>query len=333
MEGNFFSNRLNVRLNYFRSWTHNLLALSQLAWTSGLAQNWGNDGKLQNEGFDIALSLKLLALKDFQWEAGASMGHYVNKLTALPGQSQSFETNLYGATILSEVGNPVGLFYGYKTDGVLTTQADADAAALYMVDNHGTRQYFAAGDMRFLDLNDDHQIDAEHDRVVIGNPNPDIYGNIFTNLAWKNWSLGCVFNYSLGNDVFNYQRMMLEGGSRFYNQTTAMAQRWTTEGQQTSIPRISYADPMGNSRFSDRWIEDGSYLRLRQVTLAYTLPITSTYLQGITIWGSAANLFTLTRYLGSDPDCTLSGSALAQGIDRGLLSSARSFSLGVKVNL
>ena len=99
------------------------------------------------------------------------------------------------------------------------------------------------------------------------------------------------------------------------------------------MPRISYGDPMGNSRFSDRWIEDGSYLRLSNVTLSYSIPIRSTYLQGITLWGGAYNLFTITRYLGSDPDCGVSGNALLQGIDRGLLANARSFALGVKVNL
>jgi hypothetical protein len=90
---------------------------------------------------------------------------------------------------------------------------------------------------------------------------------------------------------------------------------------------------MGNARFSDRWIEDGSYLRLSNVTLSYTIPITSTYLQGITLWAAAYNVFTLTHYLGSDPDCGVSGHALLQGIDRGLLSSSRSLALGLKVNL
>jgi len=173
----------------------------------------------------------------------------------------------------------------------------------------------------------------ENDRFVIGDPNPDIYGNIYTRLNWKNWSLDAVMRYSLGNDVYNYQRSLLEGGSRFYNQTTAMLGRWTAENQVTDVPRISYGDPMGNSRFSDRWIEDGSYLRLSNVTLSYTIPITSTYLQGITLWGGAYNIFTLTRYLGSDPDCGVSGSTLLQGIDRGLLASSRSFALGVKINL
>ena len=171
------------------------------------------------------------------------------------------------------------------------------------------------------------------DRVVIGDPNPDLFGNIFTTLNWKNLTLSAAFNYSLGNDIYNYQRSLLEGGSLFLNQTTAMSRRWTTEGQHTSIPRVAYGDPMGNSRFSDRWIEDGSYLRLSSVTLSYHIPIVSTYLQGITVWGNAANLFTISRYLGNNPDCVMSGSVLSQGIDRGQLSAGRSFSLGVNINL
>jgi hypothetical protein len=171
------------------------------------------------------------------------------------------------------------------------------------------------------------------DRIIIGNPNPDIYGNIFTSLNWKHFTLSAVMNYSLGNDIYNYQRALLEGGNLFINQTTAMGERWTTEGQQTLIPRVSYGDPMGNSRFSDRWIEDGSYLRLSSVKLSYHLPIQSTYLQGITIWGDASNLFTLTRYLGNNPECSISNDVLSMGIDRGLLSPGRSFSLGININL
>ena len=321
-----------MRVNYFKGWTKNLLTLRQLAWTSGLAANWSNDGKLENEGFEAAVGLKVLNLKDFTWELGASAGHYVNKITALPDNNKSFETEAYGATILSQVGTAAGVFYGYKTQGVYTTQAEADRDGYYQVNDRGQLEFFGAGDMRFVDKNQDGVID-EQDRFVIGDPNPDIYGNIYTRLNWKNWSLSATMRYSLGNDVYNYQRSLLESGSRFYNQTTAMLSHWTSENQVTSIPRISYGDPMGNARFSDRWIEDGSYLRLSNVTLSYTIPITSTYLQGITLWGGAYNLFTVTRYLGSDPDCGVSGSALLQGIDRGLQASARSFALGVKVNL
>ena len=332
LEGNFFNNRLNAHVNYFKGWTKNLLTWRMLAWASGLAGNWSNDGKLENEGFEAGFGIKVLNLKNFAWELGASAGHYKNKITALPDGNKPFETEAYGATILSQVGTAAGVFYGYKALGVYATQADAEADGYYIVNDRGERQNFGAGDVRFADLDHNGEIN-EADRVVIGDPNPDIYGNIYTQLNWKKWTLNAVMRYSLGNDVYNYQRSLLEAGSRFHNQTTAMLAHWTAEGQVTDMPRVTYGDPMGNARFSDRWIEDGSYLRLSNVTLSYHIPIISTYLQGITIWGGAYNLFTITRYLGSDPDCGVSGSTLLQGIDRGLLASGRSFALGVKINL
>jgi TonB-linked SusC/RagA family outer membrane protein len=332
LEGNFIGNRLNVRLGYFKSWTSNLLSLQQLAWTSGLSQNWSNEGKLQNEGFDVRASMKVLNLRNFHWELGASAGHYKNKVTALPDNDRSFTTSVYGADVLTQVGRPVGVFYGYKSQGVYATEAAAAADGLAIVKTNGDKKYFQAGDMKFADR-DGNKIINEADRMVIGDPNPDVYGNLFTTFNFNRLTLSAVFNYSLGNDVYNYQRSLIEGGSLFLNQTTAVENRWTTEGQQTSIPHVGYKDPMGNSRFSDRWIEDGSYLRLASVTLSYYLPIQSTYLQGITFWGNASNLFTVTRYLGSDPDCAMNGGILNQGIDRGQLAAGRSFSAGVNINL
>lgn len=331
-EGNFFNNRLFVRLNLFKSWTSNLLSLHQLAWTSGLKENWSNAGKLENAGFDLNVNFKMLNLRNFQWELGASMGHYNNKVTALPNDNRSFETNIFGATVLTKVGEPVGVFYGWKSNGVYKNSQEAAKDNFFIVKENGDQAYFQEGDVKFEDF-DTNKVINDADRTIIGNPNPDIYGNIFTSAHWKRLTLSAVFTYSLGNDIFNYQRSLLEGGNLFINQTTAMNNRWTTSGQETNIPRAVYKDPMGNSRFSDRWIEDGSYLRLSSVTLSYNIPIRSTYLQGITVWGNAANLFTVTRYLGSNPDCAMGSSILSQGIDRGLLSSGRSFSMGVNINL
>lgn len=323
-------NRLGVSFNYFHGITSNLLSLSALSYISGLKTNWKNSGEMKNQGFDVSLSARVIDLKDWKWSLGASAGHYKNELTSLP--NGSFITELYGGKVLSQVGTAAGVFYGYKTDGVFATTEEADAAALYQVDETGAKTYFRAGDMRFVDEDGNHIIN-EKDMQVIGDPNPDLYGNIFTNVRWKNLSLDVVFNYSLGNDVYNYQRRLLESGSRFHNQTTAMLSRWTHEGQETDIPRIYYLDAPGNSRFSDRWIEDGSYLRLKNVTLSYYFPIHTTYLQGITIWGAANNLLTLTKYLGADPEFSADNSVLSRGIDRGLLAQGRNFSLGVKINL
>ena len=168
---------------------------------------------------------------------------------------------------------------------------------------------------------------------IIGDPNPDIYGNIFTSLSYKRIRLDVNFNYSLGNDAYNYLRSQLEGGSRFMNQSIAMVNRWTYEGQKTDMPTVMWEDPMGNARFSDRWIEDASYLRLKSITLSYELPLNSTFIHGLTFWGQANNVFTVSKYLGADPDFSMSNSVLEQGIDRGLLANSRNCMLGIKINL
>ena len=332
-EGNFIENRLNVKFNYFKSKTSNLVTLGTLAYVAGLSDYYTNDGAMKNEGFDVALNGKIVNSKNFKFEMGASVGHFKNTLTQLPQGATSFTTDLYGATILSEVGRSAGVFYGYKTNGVYSTQAEASADGKYILNSSGNKVYFEAGDMNFVDMNGDKLID-ENDMSVIGDPTPDIYGNIHMNFHFgQRWALGTNFTYSLGNDIYNYQRSLLESGSMFINQTTAVCRRWTAEGQVTDIPRATYNDPMGNSRFSDRWIEDGSYLKLKEVNLSYKLPVQNEYIMGITVWASANNLFTLTRYLGSDPEVSCGNSVLMQGIDAGYLASGRSFHLGVKINL
>ncbi len=340
LETHLLDNRLSLQFNYFNSKTNNLLMYQPLKYVTGLAYNWTNGGALRNEGFDVRVTTKVLNTRDWQWEVGASVGHYKNKITSLPDGAQRITpTNIYGATILTEVGQPANLFYGFKTNGVYATSEDAKADGKYILDENGvTKHPFAAGDMIFVDTNNDGEIyggddNARDDRVVIGDPNPDIYGNIFTTVGYKRFRLDLNFNYSLGNDVYNYMRQQMESGSRFMNQTTAMTTRWQTEGQQTTIPRVSFQDPMGNSRFSDRWIADGSYLRLKTVTLSYTLPMNTTFLQGLQFWVQANNVFTLTRYLGADPEFAMTGNVLGQGIDLGQLAQSRSFVAGIKINL
>ena len=114
---------------------------------------------------------------------------------------------------------------------------------------------------------------------------------------------------------------------------SSLMRRWSMEGQRTDIPRISYGDRIGNNDFSDRWIEDGSYLRLKTVTLSYDLPMQSEFLQGLQFWVQANNVFTLSKYLGSDPEFTMTSSVIGQGIDLGRLPHSASIVAGVKINL
>ena len=332
IEMNLFDNRLNVAANVFSSNTDNLLSISSLSYLTGLPDSWSNGGSLSNKGFDASFNYKIINSELLKWEAGASIGHYKNEVTKLPGKI--LEYDYCGATIRTDVGGPVGVFWGYKTNGVFATDAEAAASGLHMVSETGVVTPFEAGDVRFVNVDGDaNNIINEKDMTVIGDPNPDFYGRIFTRMGIKNFSLSATFTYSIGGDIYNYQRMLLESGSRFMNQSLAVVNRWTAEGQQTDIPKAVYGDPHQNNRFSDRWIEDGSYLKFKNITLSYNIPIASTYLQGVTVWGAANNLFTVTKYLGSDPEFSSSNNVLTRGIDRGLLPQSANFTLGLKINL
>ena len=338
LQAYMLNNRLGVDFNYYVNKTKDLLTLQTFKNPIGGINNyWTNGGEIENQGFELSVTAKPVVTRNWNVEVGASVGHYANKVTKLP--DGDYTSSVYGDNnILTSVGNPVGLFYGYKTAGVFATDAEAKAAAkdgyLYMEDNAGLRNDFKAGDVHFIDQNNDGKI-SELDKVVIGDPNPDIYGNIFATINYKNLTLTMGWNYSLGNDVYNYQRSILNSGSTFYNQQVAEVAHWRYEGQQTDLPRLAYGDPMGNNRFSDRWIEDGSYLRLKTLNLSYKVPVPGswTWLQGLTVWAQANNLLTFTKYLGSDPEFSIGNGVLYQGIDCGNIAQGRSFQCGVKINL
>ena len=338
LQAYMLNNRLGVDFNYYVNKTKDLLTLQTFKNPIGGINNyWTNGGEIKNEGFELSVTAKPVVTRNWNVEVGASVGHYANKVTKLP--DGDYTTSVYGDNnILTSVGNPVGLFYGYKTAGVFATDAEAKAAGkdgyLYMEDNAGLRNDFKAGDVHFIDQNNDGKI-SELDKVVIGDPNPDIYGNIFATINYKNLTLTMGWNYSLGNDVYNYQRSILNSGSTFYNQQVAEVAHWRYEGQQTDLPRLAYGDPMGNNRFSDRWIEDGSYLRLKTLNLSYKVPVPGSWswLQGLTVWAQANNLLTFTKYLGSDPEFSIGNGVLYQGIDCGNIAQGRSFQCGVKINL
>ena len=338
LQSYLLDNRLGLSFDYFFHKTDNLLMLKSFSNPIGGINNyWSNGGSLKNQGFEAMLTFKPVVSRNWRVELGASVGHYKNKVTKLP--DGNFTSSVYGQdNILTAVDNPVALFYGYQTAGILADDAAALAAGggkyLYMEDNAGNAYNFVAGDVHFIDQNKDGKIDAA-DKTVIGDPNPDIYGNIFATVNWKSLTLSLGLNYSLGNDVFNYQRSVLNSGSTFYNQQVAETGRWRYEGQQAELPRVAYGDPMGNNRFSDRWIEDGSYLRLKTIHLSYQLPIPGswTWLQGLSIWAEAQNVLTLTKYLGSDPEFSVAPSVYYQGIDCGNLAQGRAFFGGVKINL
>ena len=219
LQSYWLNNRLGVAFDYYINKTSNLLTLKSFDNpVAGINNYWSNGGSLQNTGFELTVTGKPIVSKNFNVEVGASMGHYVNKIQTLPNDDkiyiggqlagQGYTSSIYGKdNIATIVGYEAGSFYGYKFLGVFADDAQAaqagSAGYLYMLDNTGAHKNFRAGDAHFADLNGDGKIGIE-DRTIIGNPNPDIYGNIFTNIMWDNFTLSVGFNYSLGNDVFNY---------------------------------------------------------------------------------------------------------------------------------
>ena len=361
LQGVFLHNRLSAGVDFFWNRTSDVLTLKELPYLAGMKKYWTNEGTITNRGFEFNINAAIVNTKDWKWELGATVGHYRNKVTALPeGNSNTmnlsyadgtpwktihgFTTSVYGdANILTAVGSPVGSFYGWQTKGVFASDEEAQAAGngTYLKYPTGLKEEakkyydFKAGDVRFVDQNGDGVID-DADKVVIGNPNPDLFGNIYSSLTWKNLRLDVNFKYSLGNDVYNYQRSRLEGLNTTYNQTVAALRRWSYEGQETDMPKACYSDSedwRNNERMSDRWIEDGSYLKLKTLRLTYKIPYSNSWLLGLKVWGEANNLFTITKYLGTDPEMSSRNSSLYQGVDTGLIPCGRSFNFGVSINL
>lgn len=330
LDFSMFSNRLAVNADVFFSRTKDLVTRRPLNDEAGLEYFWDNDGEMKNNGLEVAVKVRALDMRDFKLNIGATVGHYKNEVTSL--ENGSFITEVCDGQVLTEVGRPVGVFYGYLTDGVYSTSQEATEAGLAILSSSGQRVPFQAGDMRFVDVKKDGIINEE-DRVVIGDPNPDIYGNFDLTFQWKNLELGALFTYSLGNDAYNALRASLESGKSLYNQSSSMENRWMGNGQQTDIPRATYDDPMGNSRFSDRWIEDASYLKFKRLMLTYHVPMRQNFIQSLSVWAAVNNVCTLTKYLGVDPEFSYSTSVLEQGVDGGLTPQSRSFQLGVNINL
>ncbi|MCM1107707.1 MAG: SusC/RagA family TonB-linked outer membrane protein [Clostridium sp.] len=330
LELSTLNRRLQLGLDWYTSKTSDVLMPAELDNVAGLGSYWSNNGTMRNRGVEFSATGRLVNRKNFLLDAGLSIGHFHNKITAVDGGETVVD--VMNGQVLYRKDCPAGLFYGYEFNGVLADKAAADAANLSVRTETGSLKAFEAGDALFTDFNNDGVID-EADRTVIGDPTPDIYGNFHLTARYKRFELSTMFTYSLGGDVYNAYRANLESGSQLINQTRALENRWMIDGQCTDVPRATYGDPMGNARFSSRWIEDGSYLRWSSLTLSYTLPVKSNYLEKVHVFATANNLCTWTGYLGADPAFSMGGSTVLRGIDGGLTAASPSILFGVKINL
>lgn len=321
--------RLNITFDGFHNKTSKMLVYEAAPPASGADFTITNSGAMSTNGVEASVNARIID-KPIKWDIGVTVARSTTTVDHLP--VEKILTYYSGATYVTIKGGAPNRFYGYVSNGVFVSDAAAAQEALSLRNPDGSLVPFKGGDIRFADLNNDHVID-DMDRKVIGDPNPSVFGAVTTKLGYKGFSLDVLFTFMQGNDIYNYTRNQLESELGYYNQTTAIINRWKTNGDVTNIPKATWGDPMGNSRFSDRWIEDGSYFRLRTVTLSYNIPIRQSVFQYAAVYLTGNNLFTLTRYKGFDPEFSASESIFGQGIDNTLEPQVRSVQLGLRIGL
>ncbi|GAB3904996.1 SusC/RagA family TonB-linked outer membrane protein [Mucilaginibacter boryungensis] len=330
LDASFLQERLNITADAFWNKTDKMITQTPQSTTAGLLYAIANDGGMQTNGVELSITGRIINSGKLKWDLGLNIATYRNKITKLPNNSM---VNQYaGANIITQVGSAANLFYGYKTNGVYTSNAEAASAGLSYKTSNGMLIPLQGGDMRFQDTNGDKVIDSK-DMQVIGNPNPDYTGGISTMLSYKRLTLNALVTFTHGNSLYNYTRRQIESENGVSNQSLAILNRWRGDGQVTSIPRASYGDPSGNAGFSDRWIEDGSYLRLRTVTINYDVPFKIKTFKYIKIYATGNNLLTFTHYMGYDPEFSASDNVLMQGIDTTLEPQFRTVQLGIRVGI
>lgn len=331
VDAGFFNERLNVSVDVYNDKTSKMLIYQNVNTGTGFNYALTNTGGMRNNGIELDITGRLINKTAFKWDMGLNLSANRNKVTSLP-DGNSIISSYGGATFITQIGQPANLFYGYKTNGVYTSNAEAAASGLTNKLATGYTAPFQGGDVRFVDTNGDKIID-DKDKQVIGNPNPSVIGAYSNRLSYKRWTLDAMLAFSLGNDIYNSTRANLESLSGVQNQSPDVINRWRVDGQVTDVPRASYGDPSANSRFSDRWIENGSYLRLRTLSLSYNIHIKGSLFRSATVYALANNLFTVTKYLGYDPEFSASNSIFSRGVDVGLEPMVTSMQLGLRIGL
>lgn len=321
-------NRLSANVDVYSSVTNDMLIYKHLESYYGYDFRPENGGQLTNKGVDLGLFVRVVDLPSIKWDLQATFSTVKNEVTEI--EDDKMITSLMGAEIINMEGEQANSFYGYIFDGVYSSTAEAQDANLK---NEKFIPY-QAGDAIFRDLSGpDGTPDGiinNFDKTVLGSAMPDYFGGIINTFKYKRFTLSAFVQFVSGNEIFNYLRYKNESMVGLENQSTSVLNRWQYDGQVTDVPRAILNDPIGNSSFSTRWIEDGSYVRLKSVELSYIIPDEFLAFKNAKFYASANNLFTHTKYLGYDPEFAYSFSPVDQGIDYGLMPQPRQFILGVK---
>jgi TonB-linked outer membrane protein, SusC/RagA family len=328
LDAAFLQNRVNLTFDYYNNTASDVIMPVPQSSAFGTSTYFENCAKINNSGIEIALQVSLIRTRDFEWIVGGNFAQNKGVVKSLGGVDQIITHFEGGAQLVSKVGEAPYQYYGYKTLGVFSTPQAAITAGL----ENSKGMLYEAGDIHYADQNGDNVIN-DRDRVLLGGSAPDFFGGFFTSVNYKGFSLSGEFVYSQGNKAYNAIRRSLESLSGIGNQTLAATNRWYIEGLQADVPRATWGDPLGNNDFSDRWIEDASYIRMRNVTLSYSFDrkLLNVFRSG-TIYVTGENLWTYSRYLGLDPEFSFSSSDAYQGIDASKLLHPQVLKLGVNLN-
>lgn len=319
--------RYGLKVTYFNTQASDVLMLGKNSSALGTSPYYCNDGEISSKGFEATVNVVPFKNKDWTWTIAANVSHAKNTLERLGNLGSSITSLSDGGEIISRVGENPYAFYGYETKGVYSTTAEAKAASL--VNRNGLS--YQAGDVIYVDQNQDGIIN-DADKKVLGSATPDLYGSLFTSLEYKGFALDMTWGYSIGNEAYNAARRLTESSSDFANQSKSVVRRWQNEGDITTMPRACFGDVIGNNQMSDRFVEDASYLKLRDITLSYSWNQKLWgFIQSGTIYISGQNLLCLTDYLGMDPEFAYSNAASMMGVDYGKVALPKSVKLGVNL--
>ena len=320
----FFDQRLHANIDFYIKNTNDMLVPMSVPISSGYSDETVpniNAGRMRNTGVEVSLNSMNIKSSNFTWTTTVNFAYNHNRILSL-----NDDVPMYFGNNIHAVGYPVSAFYGYVTDGIFQSQSEIDNHAVQTI---GSDAYSSTqpGDIRFRDLNNDGVIN-EDDRTVLGSPTPTWTFSMSNRLEFYGVDIEVYLQGAAGNKIYNGNRATLEAMSVAQNQLITVLDRWRPDHPSNIMPRAVFSDPNKNNRVSDRFLEPGDYLRLKSITVGYTLPkhLTQKALMSeVRFSVSGQNLYTLTRYTGLDPEV---GGA---GIDSNVYPLTRNFTFGVNI--
>ncbi|QZT36359.1 TonB-dependent receptor [Halosquirtibacter xylanolyticus] len=313
----------NITADYYYKKTTDILLYINTAYVSGFGTELKNVGSLQNQGVDLSLGVNL-GKRDFKYNGTITATRNIQKVLDLNGATELPFMGASGLVSKVILDRPVGEFYGYNYLGVWKTSQAEEAKKF------GAKP----GDPHFADTNKDGVINIS-DKTIIGNATPDWYLGFSNSFSYKNLDMSMMFTATLGQDVFNYLDAKIMGVANTDPVSTKILDRWTPENENSDIPAFSTTSRTKDQALSSRFVEDGSFLRLKNITLGYTLPVKAVKSIGISklrVYGSVQNVFTITNYSGYDPEVSSSTSDMMPGYDIAPYPTARVWNLGVNIS-